>query len=210
MIELTQYSKSYGDKLIVRIDRMTIPEGISVIRGQNGSGKTTLFRSIAGIIPFKGSIRLFNIDQKKNPVKYRHRVSYGEAMPALPPFLTGKDMLKFFRSVRSASSGDVEEIQETLGINEFINEKIDTYSEGMHKRLSLCLALIGYTPLVILDEPFAFLDTRVQESLKRMISKLRQEKKTNFLISSHTSGANQDLNPTFQFLLENHSLIPSD
>lgn len=208
MIKLRKFRKRYGNKLIVQAEDLDIPGGLTTVRGQNGSGKTTLFRCIAGIIPFEGTLSLFDIDQRKSPVRYRRQVSYSEAKPLFPGFLSGIDILSFFCSARNVMEEDTKTIQHALGVDKYISDKIETYSEGMHKKLSLLLSFIGLQKLIVLDEPFAFLDEESMGILVSLIKKMNIEEKVNFLISNHISEYMQEITDCHEFRLENHMLIP--
>jgi ABC-2 type transport system ATP-binding protein len=207
MIELRKFKKKYGNKLIVEAEEIVIPGGVSVVRGLNGSGKTTLFRCIAGIIPFEGNINLLGVDQRKFPVKYRRQVSFSEAKPEFPSFLTGADISSFYCSARRVTEADVSGLQHFLGVDEFINDRIETYSEGMHKKLSLFLAFIGRPELVVLDEPFAFLDEESRNILVELIHDFRKNDQMNFLISNHISEYMNEFNDCHEFRVENHTLF---
>ncbi len=207
MIRLIGFEKNYGSRLIVKADNLIVPGGITVIKGHNGSGKTTLFRCIAGILPFTGSIQLFEIDQKKQPAEYRKLVSYSEAKPDFPRFLCGTDIAGFFCSARGVSCESRNGILKGLRVDQFIEERIETYSEGMLKKLSLFLAFIGDCRLIILDEPFAFLDSDARSILLSAIERFQNENKTSFLISNHISDAMTGLKYNSEYNLENHRLI---
>ncbi|NLB48338.1 MAG: ATP-binding cassette domain-containing protein, partial [Erysipelotrichia bacterium] len=61
MIKLIDVRKKYGERLILKEINLTLPShGLCVIYGPSGCGKTTLLNCIAGLIPFKGSIEVFN------------------------------------------------------------------------------------------------------------------------------------------------------
>ena len=210
MIRFTGFRKFYSRRLIVSADEVEIPEGISRISGVNGSGKTTLFRCIAGMIPFLGSVRLFGVDPKKNPIAYRRLVSFSDAKPDYPGFLTGLDLLKYFCAVRNFSMNRTGALQKDFGVAEFIADKVETYSEGMHKRLSLLLAFIGSPRLIILDEPFAFLDREGQLKLLDMVNERLLREKINFLLSNHISGSFHGIGFIGEFRIENHRLLKVD
>ncbi len=207
MIQLTGFVKKYDNKLIVEAENQFLPEGISVIKGINGSGKTTLFRCISGIIPFKGNISLFEVNQKKQPIEYRKLVSFSEAKPDFPRFLKGSDVAGFFYSARGSDSHSMFSIIKGFGVDQFIEDNIETYSEGMLKKFSLILAFIGNCRLIILDEPFAFLDTDSKVHLLGTIEKLQKENNTSFLISNHISDSMSDLKYNSEYAIENHRLI---
>lgn len=208
MIQFKGYKKKYYGKLIVQSDDLALPEGLLILHGPNGSGKTTLFRCISGIIPYEGSIFLFDVDQKKNPALYRSYVSFSDAKPEFPRYLSGIDIARFFCAARSVPFQGTFKIQRDLGIDEFLDDKIETYSEGMHKKLSLFLAFIGLPRLIILDEPFAFLDANAREKLISIIDRLRNERKINFMISNHISETLGELSNSKDYKLENHKIVP--
>jgi len=208
MLQLRKFRKKYGNRLIVQTDDLVIPRGVTTVRGVNGSGKSTLFRCVAGIIPYEGSIELFGIDQRSSPVKYRRRVSFSEAKPLFPGFLSGRDISSFYSVARSIKETEVADLSHALGVDEFLNDKIETYSEGMNKKLSLMLAFIGSPDLIVLDEPFAFLDEDSRGILISLIKKISESEQRNFLISNHISEYMHELTDCHQLRLENHSLVP--
>lgn len=208
MLQLRKFRKKYGNKLIVQANDLVIPGGVTTVRGVNGSGKSTLFRCVAGIIPYEGSIGLFGIDQRNSPVKYRQKVSFSEAKPLFPGFLSGRDITSFYCSARSVKESDVVDLAHSLGVDEFVDDKIETYSEGMNKKLSLMLAFIGLPELIVLDEPFAFLDEDSRGILISLIKKYSENEQKNFLISNHISEYMQEIGDCHQLKLSDHSLIP--
>jgi ABC-2 type transport system ATP-binding protein len=58
MLQFTGVEKSYGSTKVLEIPSLELPFGIYWLQGPNGSGKTTLLRMLAGILPFRGQIRL--------------------------------------------------------------------------------------------------------------------------------------------------------
>jgi ABC-2 type transport system ATP-binding protein len=88
------------------IPDLTIPEGIHWIKGVNGSGKSTLLKSIAGIIPFDGEISINMQSIKKNPVRSRRQVTYSEAEPLYPVFLSATEILEFVAKMRGINGKD--------------------------------------------------------------------------------------------------------
>ena len=207
MIRFTDFRKFYSGRLIVGADNVEIPEGLSRVSGVNGSGKTTLLRCVAGIIPFKGMISLFGVNPNRQPVEYRRLVSFSDAKPGYPHFLTGRDLLKYFCEARNEPMNLTGPLQKDFGVTEFIGDRIETYSEGMHKRLSLLLAFIGSPRLIILDEPFAFLDGEGQSYVLKLIHEYHERQKTNFLLSNHISESMHELSFTGEFRIENHRLL---
>ncbi len=205
MIDFLNYSKSYGRHEVLSISELSISDGIHWIKGQNGSGKSTLLKSIAGIIPFKGDIQVNGEGLKQNPVEVRRKVTYSEAEPVYPVFLTASDMLNFVAQIRNYSKEKVNSLMDYFGVSSFKNQAIGGFSAGMLKKLSLCIALTGEVSWVLLDEPFAFID---KESEKNLILFIEQKVNhgVNFIITSHHELVQEDLDFKKVYVIRDHKL----
>lgn len=185
MLEFHDFIKEYGGKPVIGIPSIFIPTGLHWIRGKNGSGKSSLFRCIAGISPFKGSIRLNDaFDPVKNPVEYRSRVNFSEAEPQFPSFLSGKELLQFVARAKNTDLVQLEKVISQLHLPVYFENPCGTYSSGMNKKISLAMAFLGKPELIILDEPFITLDSESCRNLGRMIEEARAEG-AGILLSSH-------------------------
>lgn len=184
MLTIHKYEKHYNETLILRIDNLELNQGIYWIKGENGSGKSTLFKSIAGLIPFKGNIRFDDLDCVANPVSYRRLINYAEAEPFYPDFLTAKDLIRFVGQTKDASAENMTRITKHFGVDNFYEKACGTFSSGMLKKLSLTMAFLGDPKLIILDEPLITLDEQTRIKLSEII-KTYLDKGVIFLISSH-------------------------
>lgn len=184
MIVLTKIKKDYGSRNILNIPLLDIPEGIHWLKGGNGSGKTTLMKIIAGIIPCDGQVEINSVNLKHQPIAYRHLVSYAEAEPLFPEFLTGTELIKFVQQSRKATDKQVADLIAALEIENFISYAVGNYSSGMLKKLSLLMSFIGNTKLILLDEPLITIDDAFMPKLLSLISQ-RNETGASFIISSH-------------------------
>ena len=200
MLELKNIKKSYNSKLVLQKDALQLDKGIYWVKGANGSGKTTLLKIIAGLLPFEGDILVDQASQKNNPVDYRLKISWAEAEPLYPSFLTGNDLILLYRNIHKAQQKEIDRITGLLNINKYIRDKIGTYSAGMTKKLSLALAFIGNTRLCLLDEPLITLDSEAIHIVCDLIIERHKNHGTGFLMSSH-----QDLNT--EILLSEKELI---
>jgi ABC-2 type transport system ATP-binding protein len=108
MLQFTGVEKSYGSAKILDIPSLELPPAIYWLQGPNGSGKTTLLRMLAGILPFRGQIRLQGVSPKHDPVAYRRLICWADAEPLYPEFLTGEDLLAFYRGIIRPPAGQVE------------------------------------------------------------------------------------------------------
>jgi len=187
MLEILEARKSYHGTSVLYIPMLNLGEGLYWIRGVNGSGKTTLLKMIAGLLPFEGEIVLRGINQHVSPASYRRLVSWAEAEPLYPSFITGKDLVSFYKEVRKAQDSQVTRLISLLEIQSFLHRPLGDYSAGMVKRLSLLLAFIGDMPLILLDEPLATLDAEGSARLPELIREYREERGVSFIFSSHQS-----------------------
>ena len=185
MLNLSNVKKYYNKRLILEIPHLVIENGIFWIKGANGSGKTTLLKMIAGLLPFEGEIQLNQISINISPVEYRQNISWAEAEPLYPDFLTGMDLLLLYRTIRRVSKNDINILIEIFKMTEYVNTKIGTYSAGMTKKLSLALAFLGRQKLIILDEALITLDTDSLSSLCSLILENYKSGKASFILSSH-------------------------
>jgi len=203
MIELLGYKKSYEGTPILDVPRLTIPAGLHLIKGKNGSGKTTLLKSIAGIIPYEGTISIRGMeDSRSTAKKYRALVRYSPAEPIFPAYLKGKDMLDFYRSI-FGSSDHITQVIQSLGVDTFQEQKIGNYSSGMLKKLSIALSFMGDSKVIILDEPYNALDTDACRSLNNLIAEFRSEGRS-FLLTSHQEVSESKWDGVFK--VEDHKI----
>jgi ABC-2 type transport system ATP-binding protein len=184
MVLIKDYRKRYGDVNIVAIPELELSVGLYWLKGENGSGKTTLLKSMAGLIPFDGTISVAGNDLNKRRKDYKSIVNYAEAEPLYPEFLTGNDLIRFYMDVKKGNALQLAHLVDTMGIGEYIDRKIATYSSGMIKKLSLVLAFIGKPKLLLLDEPLITLDIKAVANLQNVMGAYISNG-TSFIVTSH-------------------------
>jgi ABC-2 type transport system ATP-binding protein len=206
MLQINKLRKKYGDKTILDIDSLQLASGIDHLKGINGSGKTTFSKIIAGLIPYNGEITL---DEKYDPVchriAYRKRVNFAESEPNYPEFLTANDLIQFIGKAKGATKEDIDFFIDTFGVHEYLFDHVGTYSSGMLKRLSLCIAFLGNPSLIILDEPFNTLDTTASKILIQQIDRYHREH-VNFLLVSHQDIGALGIDIDGSYLVKEHTI----
>jgi len=185
MLELKDIKKLYNYNLVLEIPSLKLEHGIWWVRGENGSGKTTLLKIIAGLLPFDGEVSINKTSLKNQPLAYRKLISWAEAEPLFPLFLTGLDLVTLYKDIRGAAQKDIDPLLEILGMSEYIHHKTGTYSAGMNKKLSLVLAFVGSPQLIVLDEPLITLDPHAFHQVCSLILEKNKNDGAGFLMSSH-------------------------
>jgi ABC-2 type transport system ATP-binding protein len=206
MLQFIDVQKSYGTKKLLDIPSLELPRGIYWLQGANGTGKTSLLRMLAGILPFDGSILLQGLALKKDPVAYRRSIGWADAEPVYPDFLTGKDLLNFYRDIQQPRPGQVDELIDRLGVAPWLGSRTATWSAGMCKKVSLLLAFIGEAALVTLDEPLVTLDQKGVTALYTLIQDRHRQFGTSFILSSHQDIPDHALSAIQQLMLMNRSI----
>lgn len=152
--------------------------------GPNGAGKTTAMKILVGLIkPTSGTVKLFGGD---NIREARERIGFLPENPEFYQHLSGMELLGLFRRLygKEVSREYLQEKLKMVGLNNYRNMRISTYSRGMIQRLGFAQALIGEPELLILDEPLSGLDPLGRRELKDLIHKVSDNGVT-VLFSSH-------------------------
>jgi iron complex transport system ATP-binding protein len=195
MIEFKSVSIGY-DKTLYQIDNFKLSAAqLYVLIGRNGSGKSTLLSSITGEIkPIKGSILIENEDisvlsQKDKSQKISNVLPNHGSIP----YLTVREYISLGRypytSILGKLSNADEEIIETsihqVGIEKISNKYITSISDGERQLAAIARALAQDTPIILMDEPTAFLDYGNRIKVLKILQELAKTEKKCILLSSH-------------------------
>lgn len=205
MLTISNFIKKYPGSTapVLSISECILQESIYWIKGENGSGKTSLMKSVAGIIPFEGDIAVNDLHIHKNRMNYTRIVNYAEAEPIYPTFLSGKELIDFYKATKGGHFPDA--LMNGLGVEKFMHQKTATCSSGMLKKLSLVLGFIGSPKLILLDEPLIALDVAAVAILQSAIMDY-SNRGVSFLITSHQLLNNQLLTGTTTLLIKDKTL----
>jgi ABC-2 type transport system ATP-binding protein len=190
MIELTDFTKCYGD--LVAVDRLNlkIREGETFgFIGPNGAGKSTTIRFLATLVKAThgdGIVNGFSV--RRAPLEVRRSIGYMPDSFGLYEGMSVGQFLDFFaaayRIPRARRRQVIDGVLERLGLAAKRGVSVRGLSRGMKQRLCLAKTLLHDPPVLILDEPANGLDPRARVEMKSLLSELRQAGKT-VLISSH-------------------------
>ena len=187
-IEVKNLVKNYGEVEAVRGINFTVNKGeIFGLIGPNGAGKTTTLRVLSTLLTItSGSVKIMGFDLEKDPIEIRKIISYLPEDAGAYKNLTGKGYLEFIANFFDPKTVKrmVEKGIEIADLEERINDKVDTYSKGMKRRLLVGRALMIDPKLAILDEPTSGLDVNNAQEIRKIIKNTAKEG-TTMLLSSH-------------------------
>ena len=193
MLEITNLTKSYKKFDAVKNLNLFIEEGeIGVLAGPNGAGKSTTIKSIAGLLRYKGEIKIGGYSNKS--IEGKKLFSYVPELPGLFPLLTVREHIHFM--ARAYGIKDYEDYAEELFEIFDLSDKTEKFgselSKGMQQKLSICCALITKPKLILFDEPMIGLDPKAIKKLKDIILELKLQG-VSMLVSTHLLSSVEDL-----------------
>ncbi len=190
-LTLSNIKKYFGEKLALDIEQYTVNDGeIIGLVGNNGAGKTTMFRAILDLIkPEEGAVSIDGINPAESEDWKEITGAYVDS-GFLIDYLTPEEYFDFIAKVSNISKEELEERLkpfagfmngEVLGQNTLIRN----LSMGNKQKVGIIAAMITRPKLLILDEPFNFLDPTSQLAMKSVIENYNKETGAIVLVSSH-------------------------
>jgi ABC-2 type transport system ATP-binding protein len=189
MIEVKELTKYYGDKPGVMNISFRIETGEAVgLLGPNGAGKTTIMKMLASqMLPSSGSITVEGIDAIANPKESARCIGFLPEIPPLYPDMEVDSYLQFFAEVKGVQlkgrAAHIRKIMEMTSIGHVKGRLIRNLSKGYRQRVGLAQALIGFPPVLILDEPTVGLDPKQITEVRNLIESLAKDH--TVILSSH-------------------------
>ncbi|MCI8527602.1 MAG: ABC transporter ATP-binding protein [Lachnospiraceae bacterium] len=185
MLEVIQLSKKYGNTLAADKIDFAVPDGkIGILLGPNGAGKSTVIKSIAGLLRYKGMIRIQGKDARS--LEAKKSFAYVPELPYMYDALTVSEHLEFITRAYGVevSENQRKELLERFELTDKQEKLGSELSKGMMQKVSICCALITKPKVILLDEPMVGLDPAAIKELKNVLAKLREDGCT-ILISTH-------------------------
>jgi len=154
--------------------------------GPNGAGKSTLVKVLLTVIratKCQGTL----LGSKVGDKGVLSQVGYLPEHHNFPKYLTSKQLLRHFGAMsgveRATRNRKADELLEVVGMKDWANAKLGSYSKGMRQRVGLAQALMNDPKLVILDEPTDGVDPIGRKDIREVLIRLKDEGRTVFLNS---------------------------
>ena len=191
MITISNLKKAFGETIASDIPSFNINDGdILGLVGNNGAGKTTFFRMLLDLLkPDEGEVSLDGIDPSQSEAWKSFTGAYIDE-GFLIDFMTPEEYFTFIGKITNMKQEDVDSRMndfEHLAAGEIFGQKklIRNLSAGNKQKVGIMSALFNHPKLVILDEPFNFLDPSSQNLLKHELTEYNKQTGATILVSSH-------------------------
>ena len=214
MIIIDKLKKNFGEKIAVDIEHYEINQGDMLgLVGNNGAGKTTLFRIMLDLLKADdGKVIINDIDVSQSG-DWKSITGAFIDDGFLIDYLTPEEYFYFIGKMYGLKKEEVDERLipfERFMSGEVIGHKklIRNYSAGNKQKIGIISAMLHYPQLLILDEPFNFLDPSSQSIIKHLLKKYNEEHQATVIISSHNLNHTVDVCPRIALL--EHGVIIRD
>ena len=190
-IEVTKLKKQFGDFIAVKEVSFAVHAGeIFGLLGPNGAGKTTLIRMMTTLTPpTSGKAEVGGHDVVADPDGVRHSIGVIPQALTSDPELTARENMMIHAKLYGLTSSQrtklIPELLESVGLSEFSEKLVGSFSGGMRRRLEIARGLVHSPKIMFLDEPTTGLDPVSRTAVWEMITKLKQAAGLTILLTTH-------------------------
>lgn len=191
MIEIRSLSHRYGSREALRDVSLDVARGtIFALLGPNGGGKTTLFRILTTLLtPTSGTARVAGFDVVAQRPSVRRAIGVVFQNPSLDDKLTVAENLMHQGHLYGLSGGSLREQArrwlERMGVADRADDRVDTLSGGLKRRVELAKCLLHKPGVLLLDEPSTGLDPAARDTLMTHLSSLRGDDGVTVVLTTH-------------------------
>lgn len=226
-IQIENLKKSFGEKVAVDIEQYEIRDGEMLgLVGNNGAGKSTLFRLMLDLVKADGGRVLMHPSEEEQSqgiaqgsVDVAHTEDWKDWTGAfvdesfLIDYLTPDEYFQFIGRISGRKQEEVDTFLqdfEQFMAGEVAGQKklIRNLSAGNKQKVGIVGAMLLQPKVLILDEPFNFLDPSSQSAIKRLLQEYNRKTGATILVSSHNLQHTVDICPRIALL--EHGVIIRD
>lgn len=195
-ITTNRLTVGYRGHRVVEDISLSLPCGRLVcLLGPNGAGKSTLLRTLCGFQPpIAGTVTISGSDiTTMSAAEVARLVSVVLTDRPLTPSLTAAEMVGMGRAPYTGFWGRlsdddrrlVSEAMQTVGIAPLATRRMGRLSDGERQKVMIAKALAQHTPVIVLDEPTAFLDYPSKVAVMKTLARLAHDEGKTILMSTH-------------------------
>jgi zinc transport system ATP-binding protein len=163
-----------GEKIINNLSFEVKRGDILTILGPNGAGKTVLLKTLLGLLPHGGEI------------KWKKNIKIGYVPQRLPFIKDVPLSVKDFLKLKKSFDEEIKETLDSVGFKEnFLEKKVGDLSSGQFQRILVAWSLIGNPQVLLFDEPTTGIDIEGEETVYRLLVKLKEERELTILLVTH-------------------------
>ncbi|MFZ0492909.1 MAG: ABC transporter ATP-binding protein [Acidimicrobiia bacterium] len=171
-------TKSFGDLVAVDGVSFHVDQGETYgLLGPNGAGKTTTISMIAGLLTADaGSVIVAGNRVTTRSVAAKAAIGLVPQDLAIYPDLTARENIRFFGKLYRLGSTELatrtDEVLEIIGLSDRADDRVESYSGGMKRRLNIGIGLLHEPTLLILDEPTVGVDPQSRNAILENVEQL--------------------------------------
>jgi ABC-type multidrug transport system ATPase subunit len=171
-LDLKNIKKSFGTQVLFENASLYLEKGDCCwLAGENGIGKSTLLKCIVGLEPI----------QTGQIIKQGHSISILSENDWLYPQLSIIENLKFWALINDSEVQD--QLLTLFSLTDILDQKVDTISQGMRKKVALTRTLQNNASIILLDEPYTYLDEKNIDLFNQYLLSIKGQKA--ILIATH-------------------------
>uniref|UniRef100_A0A3B3T084 ATP binding cassette subfamily A member 12 n=1 Tax=Paramormyrops kingsleyae TaxID=1676925 RepID=A0A3B3T084_9TELE len=205
-VNLHGLTKMYGDRAAIQNLNVCFYEGhVTTLLGHNGAGKTTTMSLLTGLFgPSSGSIEVYGKDMQGSISEVRKELGVCMQYDVLFDHLSTKEHLLLYGQIKAPHwthqelKEQVRKILQETGLYNHRHKRVGSLSGGMKRKLSISIAFIGGSRLVVLDEPTTGVDPCSRRNIWDII--IHQKKERTIILSTHHLDEAEVLSDRIAFL----------
>lgn len=186
----------HGQRIVAEGIDATLPEGqLTCLIGRNGTGKSTLLRTVASLQPMLGG-KIFIGGDDSATLSQKDMARRVSIVLTAAPDAINMDVAQLVALGRTPYTGfwgslkgsDLRAVQRALSLTDtshLAHRTVSTLSDGQRQKVMVAKALAQEAPLMLLDEPTAFLDYPSKARLMQLLGRLAHEEGKTILLSTH-------------------------
>ncbi len=191
ILEIDNLTKRYGELTAVDGVSLEVEEGeVFGLLGPNGAGKTTLISMLTGVLPpTSGTARIGGHDIRTDMGRAKQINGLVPQDVALYPTLSARANVTFFGQIyglRGQALRDrVDDVLRIVGLTERADDRVETFSGGMRRRVNIAAGLVHQPRLLFLDEPTVGVDPQSRNHIFESVVQLNRERGMSIIYTSH-------------------------